>query len=191
MAETKSNTITMPEDECEEFDLVVNWLYWRRVVEIGDCTAEEKVILPRLRAYALADKYCMSRLQNAIVDSLKPYWKSAVIRPEYLTWAIENLPTGCALIDMMLDVFTFDVSNQNMGRAWREDMAVPITKDEFDQLFHVLANGGLSATFIDLINGWIAQEKSSATSPVERSGCWYHVHTDVGEKCPRSKENGD
>lgn len=63
--------------------------------------------LPQLmRAYRLALKLCMPKLQNALVDALLFAcfdFTSNCTDPAYAVWAWEHLPEGCKLQQAALD----------------------------------------------------------------------------------------
>ncbi|KAJ9603692.1 hypothetical protein H2200_011878 [Cladophialophora chaetospira] len=176
--EAQTGEIKLLEESCQGFDIVIEWLYGKKVEKM-DITKQDG-IMPRLKAYGIAQMMCMSALQNAIVESLKHHWARVPMRPEYLTWAAENLNSDCALLGMLIDQFVWDTVKQNLLPQLRNHIDPPIKDKHYDNLLRVLAITKLSTRYHDSITTW--SNTAGLESPVEQEGCHYHFH-EQGETC--------
>lgn len=165
MVEQHQNKVVLPEDKCSAFNYVIDWVYSGQVSKLlGPHDA-----MSAMEAYLLADKYCMTRLQNALIESLKEYWDDKVLHPEIVGWAVANLhDTNCTLYRLITDQFAWDVVNHSYSYQAESEMGA-----SFDNLLRALVTRG---TGTKLLWTFLAVKKGGRVGPKQKKGCAYHFH---------------
>ncbi|KAK4937882.1 Transmembrane emp24 domain-containing protein 10 [Elasticomyces elasticus] len=98
MLEQQEHEVVLPEDSCRGFDYIAEWIYFERVKDI-----DHNDVMPGIKAYILADKYCMSKLQNALVDRLAAYWSRWCVNPSHMGLVADLADKDCPLFKLMID----------------------------------------------------------------------------------------
>lgn len=175
MLEQQREEIVLPEDSSRAFDFIADWVYYEKVREVkGNEGAEE-----RIRAYVLADKYCMPELQNALLDNLAGFWQQKSMNPNRMKLIAELTNENCPLYKLMFAELAYDLANhphwyrrasdigdedQNSNATRRPMAGWPETIDE------LLAHPGLSSKLMWKVAGTEKGGPSPTDSPEK-----YHV----------------
>ncbi|KAK5456925.1 hypothetical protein LTS15_004705 [Exophiala xenobiotica] len=162
MKEQVEQTVHLPEDNPEAFEIVVKWMHAEKVPTIiNDLSIGH--------AYILANKLCMGELQNALVDKFRATYKKAMINPSTVTWIWAHTPEGCKLREISLDQLHFEI------------LKSPFKYKNTEQFKKLMKSGGELVTEMywkSVHQGAIATRKN----PALLTGCVYHVHAD-GKNC--------
>jgi hypothetical protein len=162
MKEQVEQAVHLPEDNPEAFETVVKWMYAEKV--------PTSVKGNRIgHAYILANKFCMTELQNALVDRYRAICKIAVINVTSVTWIWAHTPEDCKLREMSLDQLHFEI------------LKSPSAYKNADHFKELMKTGGKLVTEMY----WKSvHQKETVTreNPAFLTGCVYHVHED-GKQC--------
>ncbi|KIV80368.1 hypothetical protein PV11_07869 [Exophiala sideris] len=104
MKESQSAEVVLPEDSCLGFAIVADWIYLEKTHGIPDHSHVE----PTIRAYVMADKYCMPELQNALLDDLAAHWKGRWLAPNRVALIAELTNEDCPLYKLMVAQLAYD-----------------------------------------------------------------------------------
>ena len=133
--------------------------------------------------YALADKFCMHDLQNALADHLRTRQVSHFISPKWVEYVWE-LAEGSKMSQHALDKLHYDVVT--------DPGEYTVADGQYTKDFHQVVETcqpvatALIWKFIDQSKGGgKSNGKGKLQDPASMSGCVYHVHK-AGEKCKAS-----
>jgi len=77
--ECTENSVKLPEDDPDAFDMLINWVYFRGVRDLtGIVGSDGEEVAPwdPIEFYALAEKLCLPGLQDTIMDCISKYHKN-------------------------------------------------------------------------------------------------------------------
>ncbi|KAJ9603705.1 hypothetical protein H2200_011891 [Cladophialophora chaetospira] len=179
MREQAENAIYLPEDDPEAFGIVANWMYTGSMPSTCKC----RVLMS---AYILADKLCMTNIQDAVMEQLR--WNlmdEEIILPVDVDWVWEKTGPGSKLREFMVDALHYSVMQQ-------DEYQTAEGKNEHhlavDLEAVMVMNGALGYQLYSKIFNVSAvrnQARKKTTSPYLRN-CKYHCHADE-EECPSRK----
>jgi hypothetical protein len=200
--ESAKSHVEFPADNPIAFDFLIQWIYsscLSHPVLLGGPITEAHINPVLLGVYLLADKLCIFRLQNQIIDlllwSFRPRYlggKGSSFAPSVCLWAYEHARANCALRRLLLDRLAF-VSI--IVAAAKTDMSE-------DRLYSapsinetISGNAELKEDFVAAVEdfklrfaGWQVRqhpEYLAALDPSRRHPpCWYHRHMSKSN-CPR------
>ncbi|KAI1620357.1 hypothetical protein EDD37DRAFT_176471 [Exophiala viscosa] len=181
MQEELEKTVRLPEERPSAFNILVQWMYTDRIT-----TGWTDAGL--VYSYALADKFCMTGLQNAIIDHVRAQQgytdckKRRVIMSPRLLETVWKHAEGSKLSQFVVDKLHYDVVTKT--HHYTAD-----TGGHFTEGFRRLAEtcpqaaNALLWKFID--SRQVQRQnggKEDLRNPATLIGCVYHVHKE-GEKC--------
>jgi hypothetical protein len=176
MIEQQTNKVNLPEDSSRAFEFVANWLYSTSINGAGKNWEECEIYLI-MRAWVLADKYCMPDLQNALIDGLGYYWVRCFVHPYNLAWVAYHTHRESPLYRLVMDQlahhlrhYGFQYGNDNShplkpAKPGREDRSKALTK--------VLSRPDLSTILL-----WKTIDAPELGQIPAKSPKNYHVPTD-------------
>ncbi|KIW10937.1 hypothetical protein PV08_10236 [Exophiala spinifera] len=154
MKEARTNKITLPEDDAVVFGHFIDWVYYsktRRVVNTVQSIRE------LLKAWLLADKFCMPRWQNSIIESLADFWIEFNVAPSAVMWVAEHVPTHSPLFAFVVEQFSWDLARCDSPDELGEDLS---------RMDDLLANSTFSSRIL-----WtsmaVAKEKYGGNEPTQ------------------------
>ena len=110
-AEAKLNSVTMPDDDPDVFELWIQWLL------VADIACEFDVLW--VKAWILGDKLGCLEFQNLVMirllDSHSPFQKAGLIEPSTLRVAYEGSAPGSKLRKWAIDLVLFETSYNKKG----------------------------------------------------------------------------
>ncbi|KIW10939.1 hypothetical protein PV08_10238 [Exophiala spinifera] len=125
MKEAHTNEVKLPEDDVEALDCFVDWIYKEPMPNIS---VGESVIVT-MKAWVLAEKLCMPKWQNALIDHLAHIFTYfPVVKASHLSWINDNVPTPSPLSNFMRDYFAHELA-KNAG-AYRKKQESELGLDE-------------------------------------------------------------
>jgi hypothetical protein len=126
--EAAENTAKFPEDDCEAFDILVEWVYdpsLRRFEDRKPGTATKAVTRPDscwklLDLYALAEKYCIPKLQDLALDIIRREHKAENRLPstQYVRQAYEKTSAGSPLSRYALSAIYYIIDCSYSESDW-------------------------------------------------------------------------
>jgi hypothetical protein len=147
MKEAQTHIIELPEDNCQAFDVFVDYVCGRKL-EIVD----EKDIFDCIKSWMLGDMFLAPKFQNVLMASIINYYQDAnrLLHPSRFAWASENVP-----LDSKLYRATRDVLIWTWTRYWDTfDLASHLYQEAFADLLanHKDAVGDLLRGALDLLS---------------------------------------
>ncbi|KAK5551847.1 hypothetical protein LTR46_010204 [Exophiala xenobiotica] len=129
MKEAQTHVIELPEDNCQAFDVFVDYAYGRKLEIVGD-----KDVFDCMQAWMLGDKLLAPKFQNILVASIINYYQGAnrLLHPSLFAWASENVPLDSKLYRATRDVLiwtwtgcwgTFDLASHLYQEAFADLLA--------------------------------------------------------------------
>jgi hypothetical protein len=184
MKEQEENVIELPEDSCDGFELLVDWIEQNKIpAVIGD-----RNVVRAMDAYILADKYGMVDLQNRLIDKIQRHWCQGRMAASHFTWIIEHEVTEqCPLYKLGLDHLLWglmltprrhrekerDAAAAESAKAnslGQEDHSRPRPWEiEVDELFSI---PGVDAKISNAMRGASVED----LNPLQQPMCTYHIH---------------
>ncbi len=79
MREATTGVIELPEDDCATFGAFVHYMYKDEI--LTSCSGYDFASLS-IKSWVLAEKFCMPRWQNLLIDALAQYWEQEVVQHE-------------------------------------------------------------------------------------------------------------
>ncbi|KAJ9603694.1 hypothetical protein H2200_011880 [Cladophialophora chaetospira] len=170
MLEATTNEISLPEDQCCAFDLLVAWLYHEKTYKVANNT---RAVLSAMKAYQLGDKYSMHDFQNALIERLKGFMDRVIMWPGCFTWVLAHFDEASPLYRLMYDRLVWILVNgryHNLGEFESRYMG---------ELEDILCRKNISIKIL-----WATMDlaKKTTVCPSKVKGCHYHVHAE-GEAC--------
>ncbi|KAK7899723.1 Transmembrane emp24 domain-containing protein 10 [Exophiala xenobiotica] len=115
MIEASSGEVRLPEDSPEAFGYFIDWVYCGKVQDIGD---ETDNFISAMEAWVLADKFCMPKWQDELMDQMMQYARIYVIEPAIVAWVVDKLGTESLLHQFIMDQFAWDqIHNEDVYTA--------------------------------------------------------------------------
>ncbi|KAH0845580.1 hypothetical protein FOPE_12260 [Fonsecaea pedrosoi] len=102
MREEEEKSITLPEDDPEDFALIVQWLYSGRLP--NDLKWRDMI-----RGYTAAVKFLMYDLQNAVVDWFRVELPPLTLDADVVMHIWDSTPEGCELRRLLLDTLFHEI----------------------------------------------------------------------------------
>ena len=180
MIEEHTNEVILPEDSCRAFEIVAEWVYSAGTgVRVDDDN-----LITVMRAWILADKFCMPDLQNVLIDELGSYWAKLWIDPDCLSWVADHTDEASPLYRCAMDQMAFCLKNMEPiygGSAfpfsddWDHQRRMAVEnriRDISESLERVLARPVLSTKLL-----WKAMNEPSDGKAPRESPETYHVPT--------------
>ncbi len=100
MKEAEENTVILPEDDPEAFEIVVDWMY-------GGRSLQGHLYDTLVISYLLADKLFMRDLQNAIIDLFRTF---AAPEPVKAAWIWDTVAEGCPFRELVLNRLHYSIA---------------------------------------------------------------------------------
>jgi len=170
MLESTTNEIRLPEEKCEVFNLLTEWVYYRNVPKID---SPEK-LGGAVDAWRAGDKYCMLSWQNELVDSMHVYFSDHGLQLEFVVWVLNVVEKGSVLYNLVLDQLAHGVRlPENVNRQ-------QFLQCNAKQLDTIMEMADMSPTEIMMFA--VSGKGRPSDGP-----CAYHVHP-KGIRCCRSKD---
>ncbi|EXJ73381.1 uncharacterized protein A1O5_03141 [Cladophialophora psammophila CBS 110553] len=176
MREQEEKAIILPEDDPEDFAIIVKWLYAEKIPD--DINWHR--IIP---AYNAASKFCMPELQNALVDALRSQMEDWCLTPEWVSHIWARTEEGSQLRELVLDAFCYDISKKP-SRYNEHNMEHKADADGpkyAAQMGKCMENEELALALLWRFADPAFRPKAK---PCKMKGCVYHVHEDE-KKCSR------
>ncbi|KAJ9622223.1 hypothetical protein H2204_011571 [Knufia peltigerae] len=107
MKEAQTKRVKLPEEDVEAFDCFADWIYEGSLpnISIGE------PVNSTMKAWILAEKLCMPKWQNALVDHLGHIFTyHAEVKASQIAWVGENVPTSSMLSKFMMDYFAYQLA---------------------------------------------------------------------------------
>lgn len=171
MIEAQSNQVNLPEDDCEAFGHIVNWMYHGSTIEVKENDAEDISIA--FGCWVLAEKFGMEELQDTVISVLMEYWSRHVILLSDVGWVLENVNCTSNLCRLVMDELAWDMTK--CSSDFREE------GDNLEQLESFLRREDLPIKTLVLAL-CDASEEDQLHGP-GYGGCKYHVHGQ-DTRCP-------
>ncbi|KIW10938.1 hypothetical protein PV08_10237 [Exophiala spinifera] len=106
MQEAQTDCVILPEDNPKAFGHFIDWIYRRGAPKIVD----EQDIKDLLRTWVMADKFCMPRLQNKIMNALALWCRGHLVAPDIVLWVVTRVAHDSKLFSFVLDQFAWECS---------------------------------------------------------------------------------
>ncbi|KAJ9603697.1 hypothetical protein H2200_011883 [Cladophialophora chaetospira] len=101
MQESQTNEIKFPEEPIAPFERLIGLIRMRAPADrYTQC--DKETILQCLEVYLLADKYCLSKTQDAIADGLNGRWYHKMEK-EHFFWTLDNMEPKTPLYRLAID----------------------------------------------------------------------------------------
>lgn len=112
MIEQQTNEVILPEDSSRAFEIVAAGVYSRgRNTAKAVLSGDDSDVRLVMRAWVLADKYCMPNLQNGLIDELGSFWKRHYVHPSYLSWVADHTDDKSPLYRLVMDQMAYELKN--------------------------------------------------------------------------------
>ncbi len=159
------NEVVLEGESTETFNCLFGWIYLQRI----DTDRQ----IPFGAVYVLADKFCMERLKNEVVDA-----------------AIKYCDTNPVPLAELTQLVSHDLSNSPLGRAFREQLAFDIAENycsdyaedekNLRSFSNLLGDTKVMERFLlDLDKAMISKVKGELKRPSEASTCSFHEHRET------------
>lgn len=177
MAEAASKVVRMPEDDPETFQRVLRWVYFAEIDQ--NLVWHLAGMRGLVKTYALADKLCMEKLANSIMDITKTWHR---IHCSYATLLIDS-PLGL-MKEHLTEQLAWDIRK---GAVWKirekaDDLALflcsgaPEIHDVMEAIKTLALIDQMGYDLEEAVRGW---------------DCKYHKHIDTEECIEESPAGGD
>ncbi|KIY02913.1 uncharacterized protein Z520_01378 [Fonsecaea multimorphosa CBS 102226] len=187
MIEQQKQEVILPEDPCRAFNLLKVWVHTHEVKNIGN----NKQAMSAIQAWALGDKYCIPKFQNALIDELKEYWTQWHVHPQFLSWVVKHTKKETPLHQLVCDQLIHDLVNCPYPYRCKDDedwvdsadKVVPAGEGIYVKpLKDLLAHPEIGSKLF-----WATHNlERGGADPASSGGCYYHVH-EQGETCSKEK----
>ena len=172
MVEQQTNEVVLPQDLWLAFDFVVNWIYSDKIKRLP-LTLESA--MAATKAWVLADKLCMPKLQNVLMDRIRELWRDDPMHPFFLLWTARNTTDESPIHRFIMDQLSHDmVHASDFYNATEPTEAKSLPKS----LGTLMADPDISLKLLWQTNKMARGQRA----PAKLKGCHYHVHKD-GEAC--------
>lgn len=103
--EAHEGSMELPEDDVDAFENFVQWMY-------GTPVSTEILFINIVEIFALAEKLCVTRLKNDVVDALIHKIHTEHVAPgiENIAYLYDHVPRGSPIRKMMVDCYTWYIS---------------------------------------------------------------------------------
>lgn len=176
-SESRSNIVSLPDDEVETFAVYCDWLYNTSpfTESISTGTKDVKAIwFVYRRAYMFGDKVLDRDFCDMILDETMKTAKKLGVTPTGLLFFIFNLAyEGVPARQLLLDVMLYSADSKWLNNPYWNDV------NNFEAMKEI------SKTFIRSKESPIEASKAPYTS--HKTMCRYHWHTMTGSACFRTK----
>ncbi|MCJ1251798.1 hypothetical protein MMC30_009036 [Trapelia coarctata] len=107
--ESLTNTVTLPSDDAESFEIFVQWLYTYNPETNKNALAHFQFsTISLIKAYCMGDMFGVLDFKNAVMAKLfdAHLWRHFItsFTPECLNYALENSLSGCPLQKLLADI---------------------------------------------------------------------------------------
>jgi hypothetical protein len=182
--ESKVNEMSLPEEEPEVFEKLLEYLYHDKIeAEVFDLEddgdmdyieREDSTVLMLAKVYAAADRYCMERCQNHIMDYFLVYRENRFATPRIISTLSKRGPRDCLLRTFAMSEIAMNLFDH--GNNW-EDI---LNEEERNNIMTLMNAGGIDAQdFLKACIRWVATERDARTP---WGPCHWHVHK-ITKKC--------
>lgn len=128
-SEASSRSMSLPEDDPEAFERLVQWLYTKSydiLPSVGEYGGDDKMIFMRLaKLYVAADKYGIVRLKNDVVDRWYKFRADHTQLPhvyQAVDYVYENTTSGSKLREIVVASYVWEINYEwyklNSIRKW-------------------------------------------------------------------------
>ncbi len=104
MREQQEKVINLPEDNADDIDIIIKWLY-------GQKDLEETDILRVASAYGTANKFCLPELENALIDAFRNICATHRLNPGEAMLIWHAASEGCMLRNLLVNQLHHDICN--------------------------------------------------------------------------------
>ncbi|EXJ73391.1 uncharacterized protein A1O5_03151 [Cladophialophora psammophila CBS 110553] len=112
---------------------LITYIYTDQV----DFSDEDDKAISIMKAWVLAEKFCMPDWQNRPIDHLMEHWQDDQVRPAKVAWVLDNVSKSSPLYKLVIDQFTHDLAYEYdyfLGQENREGA------EEYDKEFGALCS---------------------------------------------------
>ncbi|KIW89151.1 uncharacterized protein Z519_10003 [Cladophialophora bantiana CBS 173.52] len=157
---------------------LITYIYTDRV----DFSDEDDEAISIMKAWVLAEKFCMPDQQNQLIDYLMEHWQDEQVRPAKVACVLDNVSKYSPLSKLVIDRFTHDLAFEYdyfLGQKNREGA------EEHDKEFGALCSKtGCSVIRLVWDDLCLLDDDNDAKRPKPlapiNQGCKYHVHAGGG-----------
>lgn len=120
--ESSERKMTLPEDDAELFNLMVEWIYHRRYdlpPRTGDKIKNGARYMESMRLYVLADKYGVTSLKNCIVKTIFDTLRDGEVAGtnlETVAYVYQNAPQNSGIRKLLADLYACNINFDWYGR---------------------------------------------------------------------------
>ncbi|KAJ9603699.1 hypothetical protein H2200_011885 [Cladophialophora chaetospira] len=182
MAEQERNQVELPEDTCQQFDVIVEFMYSMPIkLEIlARSVEDEDGANSLIQLYLTADKYGITKFQDCIADYLRERYTGSFVDPAHLELLMERLGAKSHICKLLGDVLRVDLLERpHAYRPSHPDIhGVEIDREEARKreaaLKKALSNEAVSVDIVRLLASGNDSLEWPSCGPGGR--CHYHVH---------------
>lgn len=174
--EAIENTVRMPEDDPDAFNLFVEWLYMGRLqpVNIDKHTTTGGPIFDRIKLYCFAEKHCLGDLMDYTMSSLMSNYTKYKKLPTFaaMTYAYQHTAAGSKLPFFVAHALRYIISDLSGVAYWPSEEIDRIMVDIEELMMDVLP-----------LMRSDRQHEMVPWSPAYLQKCTFHMH-EKGDACP-------
>jgi BTB/POZ domain len=175
--EGRENQVYLAEESPAVFDRFATFIYHNRVDEIVTFPDNSLAV----RAFALADKFCMPRFQNALIDAIACFHKKHTVFVPDLDFINDHVLLNSKIKAFLIDQLIYDIARS------KDIDQTDLTGKEVSR---IIRGGGDLATEIFWAVRNIARRDDWPSH--WRNRCNYHNHeTDDKRECYRKREDAE
>ena len=184
MTEQETNEVSLPEDSCQQFDIIVEFMYTTPMepAVLKKSLTDDTLVRNLIELYLTGDKYGIVKLQDCIIDYLADGYEHRFVEPYDLVLVLERMGSQSQLSKLLGDVLRSDMrrsahaydpahidhrseSERDEARRRERAMKKAISNEEVEMdVLRILALGGETSD-----EYWIEVWKENP--------CRYHLHT--------------
>ena len=182
--ESKEKEISLPEEEPEVFEKILEYLYCGRIeaevfagfedADLGYWGEETEITLLWGKVWVAADKYCMEECQNQIMDYFLQYCKWRWISPVLISELSKRGLRDCRLRRLAILDVAMKSFDQKLG--WKVSVKVRVER------MMLLNAGGIDAQ--DVFHACVEWMTKGRYEKKAFDPCEWHVHN-FTKKCSR------
>ena len=175
--EGTTNVIELPEEDTIAVEQILHYAYSASTkrLEVGgsDDAGRHRVAETLMKAYVLADKWCIEDSANNFVDRLQLHYRKWRVTHHHIKWLRKNGPVDSLMRLMMLEEVAWHIR----GQGW--DHFLKARRDGGASFLKWCAEGGVD--IVDLLKS-CANEHGLSPPSFGDSSCTWHKH-DSTPKC--------
>lgn len=166
--ESLTNTVTLPTDDCDSFEIFVQWLYtYNSETNHISLAHFQFSTISLIKAYCMGDMFGVLDFKNAVISKLfdAHLWRYFItsLTPECVIYAMQNSLSGCPLQKLLADVCACRILNDSLGTGndaqWEElfegdeDFVIEVMTRVATGLRDPARSGNLKIHYLELWKG--------------------------------------